>query len=88
MADRLTQALSGKTCGFEDEAAGTRAFLADAEDLARRCADSIRDDPIRLAGGRARRAVDADSDVVGVDSVGEASGKMSEEVVAAAASDL
>ena len=41
MADRLTQALSGKICGFEDEAAGTRAFLADAEDLARRCADSI-----------------------------------------------
>jgi len=88
VAERLTQALSGKNCGFEDDAAGTRAFLADAEDLARRCADSIRDDPIRLAGGWARRAVDADSDVVDVDSVGEASGKLTEEDVAVAASDL
>ena len=52
---RLTQALSGKTCGFEDEAAGTRAFSGrrGSYEKVRRLG---RDDPIRWPGaGRGSR---------------------------------
>lgn len=88
IADRLTEALSKDDCGFEDAESGQRAFLSDAEDMARRCADSIRDDPLRLAGGWARRLIDGDADLVDVDSVGAASASFTNTDVGVAASDL
>mmetsp|Transcript_27793 Transcript_27793/g.83329 ORF Transcript_27793/g.83329 Transcript_27793/m.83329 type:complete len:575 (+) Transcript_27793:203-1927(+) len=89
LAERVRAAIaSDKSAGFDDSEAGALAFAAEAEDLARRCLDSTRDDPARLAAGWARRLLDADPEALDVDSLGEAAAGLAGGDVAKAAAEL